>query len=411
MEEEIDLRPYIEALISKWYWIVGAAIVAGVVAFIVSSTLPPSYEATALVAITRPTEIVEFDTRIRSVDENQPLKAYPEIAMSDELMLALLPEVTEMNPEIQSVEVVRGMLEASAGADPSILHLTVTNGDPEETSKIANLWAELFVAKANQIYGNTGGEQLAFFQSQLDDAEVELTVAEEALIEFQAHNQSLILENQLEVLQQTQSSQLNKHQQIESILQDIQGLLAQSEVGSDYDVQLATVLLQVRAFGGGQSQRGEETTAVVPWQIQVDTTQTSDMSPFEQSAMLKGLQSVLSAQVEAVEATVSDLEPQILEVQQLKQAAETENGRLFRNYRLAEDTYTAVASKVEEERITSQDVNSGVKLVGRTAVPDEPTNIGSLMLAIIGAIAGGIVAVFGITAVFWWSSIQTITEA
>ena len=52
MEEEIDLRPYIEALISKWYWIVGAAVVAGVVAFIVTSMLPPSYEATALVAVT-----------------------------------------------------------------------------------------------------------------------------------------------------------------------------------------------------------------------------------------------------------------------------------------------------------------------------------------------------------------------
>ena len=84
MEEEIDLRPYIEALISKWYWIVGAAVVAGIVAFIVSSMLPPSYEATALVAVTQPTEIVEFDARIRSVDETQPLKAYPEIAMSDE---------------------------------------------------------------------------------------------------------------------------------------------------------------------------------------------------------------------------------------------------------------------------------------------------------------------------------------
>ncbi|MCZ7671650.1 MAG: Wzz/FepE/Etk N-terminal domain-containing protein [Chloroflexi bacterium] len=55
MEEEIDLKPYIEALITKWYWIMGAAILAGVVAFIVSSALPPKYQATALVAVTQPT--------------------------------------------------------------------------------------------------------------------------------------------------------------------------------------------------------------------------------------------------------------------------------------------------------------------------------------------------------------------
>jgi uncharacterized protein involved in exopolysaccharide biosynthesis len=386
LEEETDLRPYIEALISKWYWLVGAAVVAGIVAFVVSSFLPPSYEATALVAVTQPTEIVEFDSRIRSVDDNQPLEAYPEIALSDELMLGLLPEVSAMASDIQSVEDVRGLLEAAAGADPSLLRLTVTHGDPDKTAAIANLWAELFVTRANEIYGNQGGEQLAFFQEQLAEAELELAEAEEALIEFQARNRSEILNNQLQALQQTQANQLGKREEIESILQDVQGLLVQVETGSTYGAQLAALLLQVRTFGGGQ--QGSAETAVRPWAIQVDATQANDRTPSEQAAALAGLQSTLSSQLQAVRSTLTDLEPQILAVQQSKQEAETENARLVRNYTLAEETYSALASKVEEERITSRDVNSGVKLVGKTAVPSEPTKP-SLFLNVLVAMMLG----------------------
>ncbi len=32
LEEEIDLRPYIEALLRNWKWIIGAAILAALVA-------------------------------------------------------------------------------------------------------------------------------------------------------------------------------------------------------------------------------------------------------------------------------------------------------------------------------------------------------------------------------------------
>ncbi|MFO7682798.1 MAG: Wzz/FepE/Etk N-terminal domain-containing protein, partial [Chloroflexota bacterium] len=253
MEEEIDLRPYIEALIAKWYWIVGAAVLAGVAAFIVSSLLPPTYEATALAAITQPTEIVEFDSRIRSLADSQPLKAYPEIALSDEVMLALLPEITALDAKVQSVEDLRGLLEAGAGADPSLLRLTVTHGDAETTAVIANRWAEIFVARANQIYGNKGGEQLDFFQEQLLDAESELTAAETALIEYQGRNRAAVLSNELASLQLTQAAQLEKKAQIESLTQDIESLLAQLEDGNEAMAanQLTAFLLQVRAFGGG----------------------------------------------------------------------------------------------------------------------------------------------------------------
>ncbi|NCF68576.1 MAG: lipopolysaccharide biosynthesis protein, partial [Chloroflexi bacterium] len=54
MEEEIDLRPYVEALLRNWKWIIGAGILAALIALGFSFLMPSTYEATALVAVSEP---------------------------------------------------------------------------------------------------------------------------------------------------------------------------------------------------------------------------------------------------------------------------------------------------------------------------------------------------------------------
>ena len=72
MEEEIDLREYVEVLIRYWKWIVRAALAAAVVALVVSLLLPPTYEATALVAVTKPRYAMQFDPRFEILNDVQP---------------------------------------------------------------------------------------------------------------------------------------------------------------------------------------------------------------------------------------------------------------------------------------------------------------------------------------------------
>jgi uncharacterized protein involved in exopolysaccharide biosynthesis len=88
MEEEIDLRRYIEVLLGAWTWIVGLGVGAAAVAFLVSSLMAPTYEAKAIVVVTGPRYLVRFETRMQDVPFNasQFLREYSTIATSDAML-------------------------------------------------------------------------------------------------------------------------------------------------------------------------------------------------------------------------------------------------------------------------------------------------------------------------------------
>ena len=399
-DQEIDLRPYIEAVFAKWYWIVGAGVAFAVLGLIVSFMMAPTYEATALVAISKPRQRVQFDPRIQTVaDDEQPVNAYPELALSDELLMQVIKQLSGDNG--YSLAELRGKFDAVPGGDPSILRLTVSDVDPTTAAELANVWAELFVTWASQIYGDQGDDQLLFFESQLAEAEAELEAAEEALIDFQARNRSGILDNKLLALQQTQADYLAKQRQTDLILQDIESLLGQEgSIHSDQASidQLASLVLQIRALGGVPG--SIETT--MPWQIQLNVDGQSDLSAEEQRAIISNLHDMLFAQSKQIEERLEELEPQLLSVQQQKQEANAEENRLGRDYELSDETYTALARTVDEKRITSQDTTSGVKLASRTAVPENPAGPRRILIAAGASLLGIALATGGIVLITWW---------
>ncbi len=388
-DQEIDLRPYVTAVMDKWVWILGMGIIAAVLGFVVSSLMAPTYEATALVAITEPRQRVQFDSRIQTVNDTQPLKAYPELALSDALLVDLLDQLPEAG-DITLVQ-LRSKLEAEPGTDPSLLKLTANDGSPEMAARLANSWAGLFVIWANEIYGDQGDEQLLFFEAQLAEAGEELRISEQALIEFQATNRSSILLNQLLAVQQTQADYLAKQRQTDLILQDVGSLLTEegnnSTSGQARIEQLASILLQVRALGGVAN----SVTSTMPWQIQMNVDSQSSMSQEELRTVLSNLQSILLAQSSQIEERLAEIEPQILSVQQQKQAADVEESRLRRDFDVATETYTTLARTVDEKRITSEDTTSGVKLASETAVPEEPSGPRRGLITLLAGLLGMLV--------------------
>ena len=397
--EELDLRPYIMALVKNWMWIIGAGLLAGLIAFGVSSLLPPTYEATALVAITENRQIIQFDPRFENVQVEQPLGAYPELALSDELLSQLLEEVGPSLAEVNTVQELRDLLETETGSDPTLVRLIARHGDPQVAADLANNWASLFTQWANQVYGSQDDQQLAFFEAQLETSREELTAAEERVIEFQAQNRSGILLNQLTALQETQTKYLVERRELSSLLQDIQTLQNQlaNQSGSgtaSFADQLSSLVLQLRAYSG--------TPETPLYQLQLDTAESiSNRSRAEQVEYLQGLASAVESRVTQVDEQLEELEPQIMEVQRQKEEADVELMRLTRERDVADTTYLALATKVEEERSAAEGASQGVRLASTSAVPERSVASNRLLYTVGAAALGGIIAVAVISGTVW----------
>jgi succinoglycan biosynthesis transport protein ExoP len=408
MEEEIDLRAYILVLLKYWKWILGITVAAAAVALAVSFLLPPTYEATALVAVQAPQPVVNLDPRLQVLVLSQPpqpaSRAYLELAEGDGVLEALFSRLSPRPAEIQTLRDLRGMVKARAGTDPGVVRLTVRARDPQQAARIANLWAETFVAHANRVYG-AGEEDLRQLEGQLAQAEAELEAAERALIEFQARNPAGLLEAQLDSLRQKQRDYLGAQRAIADILRDIRALqerLARQPEDRPASAADALVVLWLRihaltapTFPSIQLQAGSAASPSGP-------------SVREVRALLSDMARDLEAKSAEIGPRLKELEPQILQLQKQLQEIYTEQDRLTRRRDLAKETYTALARKVQETRLAVQGAQRTARLSSRASAPEEPASPRKLLNTAVAGTLGLMLSTMGAFAAEWWRNARPV---
>jgi uncharacterized protein involved in exopolysaccharide biosynthesis len=400
MDQEIDLREIIALLLKHKYRIVGLAVAAAMVAAIVSLLLPPVYQATALVAVTKPQYELQFDARIRSLSSNlqPPYKAYPILASSDKVASALLSDarIALANGE-RTIPALRAKLDAESGTDPSIIRLTVQDGDPQRAAAIANAWAEHFVESANELYNQSSGE-LDFFTEQQAEAESALTEAEQALIDFQERNRAAILETQLTHARETLDTTLAAAHALQMTVEDARALsvrLRAQHAGAPASSsdELAALLIEVNALSHSSSDM----------QLQLATGQDlGDKTVGDQIALLDSLMVALEGRLAQLEAEAQALEPEILALQEAYQQARVDQDRLQRAESLARDTYDSLARKAAEARIAAQDTTGEVRLASRATPLDDPIAPRKALNTVGAGVIGLLVAIVAVIAVDYW---------
>lgn len=400
MDQEIDLREYIAVLLKYKYWIVGLAFGAAVVALVISFMLSPSYQATAMAAITKPRYAMQFDPRFELVGNNlaPPYKAYPLLAVGDEILSALIADMgDELPPEARTVATLRGMMEAKNAADPSIVELSVTNGDPERAASIANRWAAKFVKATNELYA-PNKDELAFFEEQLAEAEAALAQAEQDLIDFQARNETMILSTQLNSKQAALDDYLSAAHSLRLIIQDARSLqdrlrTQEATAAASPSDELTSLLLEIDALNRSE----------LPIQLQVSVQQDMGGKTIgDQIAFLDSLVRVLDDKLVLLEQEAQDLEPDILGTQERLQEVRTREERLTTSKNMAHDTFTALSRKVTEARIAAQDTTGDVRLASRATAPVDPVSPRKLMNTAVAGMLGLIVGVLAAFAIEYW---------
>lgn len=408
MEEEIDLRQYIVVLIRHGKWIAALAVVAAVAALVVSFLLPPVYEAKALVVITKPRYVMRFDTRFETVNNVlQPYKAYPALAVGDEILLQTMAAMDPPLPkEEQDLTRFRSKLEAASGGDASVVELRVSHQDAEVAQRIANTWADVLVREVNELYDESI-QDARFFEEQLETADEVLKEAEQALIEFQSRNQASVLDVQITALKDQLAAYLEAQNAIELVMQDaasLQARLALQEGGafSSLADDVAALLLQIEAL----SLKSE-----APLQLQVGGEGSLSGAPKQDvMAFLDSLATTLEAQSSELEARIVLVEPDLLRLQGEFQRFGAEEDRLTQVRDVARDTYTTLARKVDEARIAAQDESGEVRLASYAAVPSKPVGPRKLLNTAVAGVLGLFVGVFGAFAVEYWRQGTPVTR-
>ena len=202
-EDEIDLRPYISALLKhKWLILILGASFA-IVGLIFSLLSTKTYTALATLLFTRNRATLslaqEFPTVNEPVDFRSRMEALLEIANSDALAQRTIQVMGDQLPAtLHNVDTLSQAVKASAKGDSLLVEATFQ--DPDTAAAIANTWAQELATTINIAY--SGEQPLSDIQDKLISAQSDYESAQADLEDFIRQNPRTALEQQIKEAQE-----------------------------------------------------------------------------------------------------------------------------------------------------------------------------------------------------------------
>lgn len=252
MDDEIDLRQYLDVLIA-WRWeilaiMVLATLVAAGVVLIQRAVTPPVYSATATLAIARTGRDIQFDENFRTtLDAENPANtrriALVGLVASNAVAEVVAKELSDAFDEkerapIQLIKQIEAAAVTAPGSrtEGDLIQITARAGEPEKAAELATTWAKVYVEYANRLYGDVPVQLIESVQNELAQAQVAYDSTQAKLESFLSANGVSSLErritektNLIDSLQQNQLQVMQAYieQQIAAVKQVADALLKQ----------------------------------------------------------------------------------------------------------------------------------------------------------------------------------------
>ncbi|MCB9135281.1 MAG: hypothetical protein H6636_07630 [Anaerolineales bacterium] len=404
MEDEIDLQKYILLLIKNWAWIVGVSLVFAVGAYLLSKfVLAPTYEAKALVLIVPSRYSLTFDPKFQTESSSELLYFRPtaQLAESDTTMQALRDAWIDQGGDPETtIEKIEGITEVELDTASNSMKLIVRTDNAQMSTDLVNLWGTILVQKANALFGEDleSGDTL---QAQFVQIEADRETAKQALVAYEAQNQTNILTTELTVKQTVYSQLLTDQAKLTQILADLSSLQAQlrglpSSQPIASDIELTALLLQLKAYNL------DLTLPQLQWNPSTsDTLRTVGVL----NTSLDQLRTVMEQKALDLAQQIDPLQAEILQIQSQVADMQATGEKLRQNYQVASDTYLTLDRKMKETQISNEVSGSVVKLGSRAKVPTEPVGPRTLLNTLIAGVLGLMLSVFGIFARDFWVNV------
>ena len=218
-DKEVDLRELIMTLWNGKWIIIGLCIIAivGAGVYTVSFT-EPIYEADASLLIMPPTYTTSLDV------STLPVNTYRNIALTNTIKQEIIDELDLKKEDDSSYTVANlekkmtfevsrqetGRAEENGIQYPFFV-MKVKGVDPERCSKIANTWADKFMAASKEIRKSEVKEISSVIIEQFEDTKKELKNAREELKNFKKESRLELKTSKLDMLKNKLSEYENKY--------------------------------------------------------------------------------------------------------------------------------------------------------------------------------------------------------
>lgn len=390
---EIDLRKIIFSLMKRWKIILIVSFIFGLAAFLYSFLQPDLYQAKAVIAITKPRYIANFDQQYQTVNPGSPSnKALLDIVLGDSIVSMVYDYWQGAEKEkITYNDFLEDAIEADSGSDATMLVLSVKLKNAQEAANLVNYWVKVSVRQINSMYSGADAEQLTFFDQQIIQSQNNLANIQRELTEFESQDMSPLIQNELSSLLATQTGNLRRQRFIQYTLDDVNGLLNSAKNNRNNSALIQNLnqnlsIIQLRFFAISGLEQSD-----IQYQIDGDLNR-STVSAEDFLMIVNELVQILEKLNQIYEDENNQLGEQVLEYQKQLRDLQNQKLELDTKYKVVNDTYETLQRKQKEVRISSQDPHGDVQVASLANVPQERMSHNIIGNTLIGLLFGGIVA-------------------
>jgi capsular exopolysaccharide synthesis family protein len=164
-EEPIEFRRALDALRRSRVLVIGIVVVLAVTTYLVSTSLPERYKATASI-VQRTSGVLDQSDNVDSITRD--LNTIDALLTTDTVLGAAARRVPG-----ESIETLKDKIASSVDPNANLIYVTGRDGDPEQAARIANAVASTFVAEQAAITRRQYERARADLQEELDRVSAE----------------------------------------------------------------------------------------------------------------------------------------------------------------------------------------------------------------------------------------------
>ncbi|WP_322511289.1 Wzz/FepE/Etk N-terminal domain-containing protein [Chloroflexus sp.] len=411
MEDEIELKPYVRALLRRWWIIVGVAVGLAVIAGVVAIIRTPPHTASASLLIVPASAQITLDTRFTSRDS----MLFTTTVNQREALLGLARDVTLEERVAQALAIAYQPGELTSriaiDTDGDLVRITARAETSAEAERLATVWSQEYARLVTETY-TRDSTSIELVEQQLATAQERYRAAQAALEAFLAQGEITIADQEVRRLNELiagarsanaarLSAYLRRSNDLEQILRDArllrERLAGQASGEASAADAVAALLLRIRNL----SDQGIDRPIL---QIDSSLANSATVTVGELDQLIAALETEYRAvrdetlrlsQLSMAEwngQANQELYEQLVTAQTRFEQLSARQRELTRNRDVAFSLVEVLLRRVDELRVADAAPQVSVRYLGTVADPSPVIGRQVLTLAAVAALAGFVLA-------------------